>query len=381
MKRLWHLVWLCPLAVFGYLWVRADYDARYVIRVLWHGGSSTSDYRWKASRPLAASAHPRPWREVPDCPRVTTAVTAAAGAPMETYLTAGGALGFVVIHDGALVCEWYGNGGAKDAPAAAFSATKTLTSLLLARAIDAHAIGSLDDAITKYIPELGSRDRRFEAVTLGSLVDMRSGIAFVEAAGFPWVTADDARVYYASDLAAAVVKYPRIAAAPGGFLYNDYAPNLNGLAIERALGRSVIDALAQPMWDELGAEFAAMWSVDGHGFPWFETGLVVTARDFARIGQLILDGGKVGDRVVAAAWVARSLDPAGRATVFDDTTLGYRNGWWVLDDHTLAAMGKHGQIMVVSLATRSVIVRFGLDGHDETNISIARRLARVADQL
>ena len=379
MKRLWHLVWLAPLAVLIYLWVRADYDVRYVARVLWHRRSGTSDYQWKASQSIQASAQPRPWREALDCPRVAKALT----TPMDSYLTAGGALGFVVIHDGTLVCEWYGNGGAKDRPAAAFSATKTVTSLLLARAVDAHAIGSLDDSITKYIPELAERDPKFGAITLAALVDMRSGIAFREAQGFPWVDADETRVYHASDLAAAIMKYPRIESAPGPFLYNDYAPNLNGLAIERALGKPVIANLVQPLWTDLGAEFPALWSVDGHGFPWFETGLVVTARDYARIGQLILDAGKVGDRDVASAWVVRSLDPAGRttATSFGDTSLGYHNGWWIYDDHTIVAMGKHGQVMVVSLATRTVIVRLGLDGHDETNVSIAHRLSKVADQL
>ncbi len=111
--------------------------------------------------------------------------------------------------------------------------------------------------------------------------------------------------------------------------------------------------------------------------------MVVTARDFARVGQLLLGGGKVGDHEVAAAWVARSVDPVGRATVvtFGDTALGYHNAWWVLGDHTLVAMGKHGQVMVVSLATRTVIVRLGRDGYDETNVSIARRLSRLADQL
>jgi CubicO group peptidase (beta-lactamase class C family) len=378
-KRLWHLTWACPLALLAFLWVRADYDIRFVARVLWHRGSTTSDYLWKASRTIPASVHPRPWREAADCPRVATAL----GTPIAPYLTAGGALDFVVIHDGAVICEWYGNGGARDRPAAAFSATKVMTSLLLARAIDAHAIGSLDDAITKYVPELAMRDPRFGAITLAMLVDMRSGLAFEEASGFPWVDADDSRVYHASDLAAAVVRYPRIASAPGPFLYNDYAPNLNGLAIARAVNRSPIDALAQPLWDELGAETPALWSVDGHGFPWFETGLVVTARDFARVGQLLLDGGKVGDREVAAAWVARSVDPVGRATAvtFGDTALGYHNAWWVLGDHTLVAMGKHGQVMVVSLATRTVVVRLGRDGYDETNVSIARRLSRLADQL
>jgi hypothetical protein len=44
-------------------------------------------------------------------------------------------------------------------------------------------------------------------------------------------------------------------------------------------------------------------------------------------------------------------------------------------------MGRHGQIMVVSPATDTVIVRMGLDGHDEDNVSLARRLERVADRL
>ncbi len=159
---------------------------------------------------------------------------------------------------------------------------------------------------------------------------------------------------------------------------------MNGLALERALGKPVIGRLVQPLWNELGAEYPASWSVDGHGFPWFESGLVVTARDYARIGELVVEGGKVGDHDLASAWVARSLEPAGRVTVTafgGVTSLGYHNGWWIYDDHTYVAMGKHGQVMVVSLATHTVIVRLGLDGHDETNVSIAGRLSKIADQL
>jgi hypothetical protein len=44
----------------------------------------------------------------------------------------------------------------------------------------------------------------------------------------------------------------------------------------------------------------------------------------------------------------------------------------------LIAMGRHGQIMLVSPATRTVIVRLGRDGHAETNVAIARRLAVIA---
>jgi CubicO group peptidase (beta-lactamase class C family) len=138
------------------------------------------------------------------------------------------------------------------------------------------------------------------------------------------------------------------------------------------------------LWTALGAEHAAAWSVDDEGFAWHESGFVVTARDLARIGGAMLDGGMFGGRRVApAAFVTRSFDPAGRTPVvtFGDTALGYRNGWWVMRDGTLVAMGRHGQVMLVSPSTRTVVVRLGLDGHAETNVSIANRFHRLAARL
>jgi CubicO group peptidase (beta-lactamase class C family) len=181
-----------------------------------------------------------------------------------------------------------------------------------------------------------------------------------------------------------VVARPRIGAPPGPFVYNDYAPNLNGLALEQATGARMTAGPMAALWADLGAEFPAAWSVDDEGFAWHESGLVVTARDLARIGQLLLDDGRVAGRQVAPpAFLARSLDPIGRAraVTFDGTDLGYRNGWWILGEQALIAMGKHGQVMLVSPATRTVIVRLGLGGGAETNVAIARRLAAVAAAL
>lgn len=372
MRRFWHLVWLGPLVLFGFLWMRAGWDLRYLVRVLVHRDSSTSDLHWKDAV-IVAPVAPVPWREAPDCDRVR-----AAFAPddLDHYLLDGGALGFVVIRHGALVCEWYGNGGSKDSPAMAFSISKTVTSLLLARAIANHTVASLDDPITRYLPELAARDPRFEAITLAELVDMRSGIAFAEDTTFPWVDSDSPAIYYASDLAGTVLAKPRIATVPGPFLYNDYAPNLIGLALERASGLRVTGAPTRDLVADLGTANPVGWLVDRRGFAWHESGLVITARDLARVGELVLDGGKAAP----AAWIARSRTTAPPAITFDGTTVGYRNGWWQLGDD-LVAMGRYGQIMVVAPATGTVIVRLGLDGHAETNISIARRLARIAAHL
>ncbi|HSN30375.1 MAG TPA: serine hydrolase [Kofleriaceae bacterium] len=384
-RCLLHLLWLAPAALFMFLWMRAGWDIRYLVRVLWHRDASTSDYEWKAHAPVAASSQPVAWPVAPACDRVRAAFARDPETrDLDAYLAGGRALAFVVIHDGAIACEWYGNGGGVDRPAMAFSVSKTVIALLLARAVADHRIGSLGDPITAYIPELHARDARFDAITLAELVDMRSGLAFEEETSFPWVDHDAPAVYYASDLARTAIERPRIERAPGAFLYNDYAPNLVGVALERATGTRLAPGPMQALWNELGATQPAAWLVDGHGFAWHESGLVVTARDLARIGQLVLDGGKVGDRQVApASWVARSTDPAGRTIIqtFAGTQLGYRNGWWILGDHDLVAMGHYGQIMVVSLTTRTVIVRLGKDGNDETNVSIARRLARIADEL
>ena len=191
------------------------------------------------------------------------------------------------------------------------------------------------------------------------------------------------------------IERTRIEGPTGRFVYNDYAPNLIGLAIEHGYGMRSTGRPMQALWSELGAEYAAAWTVDDRGFAWHESGLVATARDLARIGQLMLDDGKVGSRQVApAAFLARSTDPAGRvrATAFAGVELGYRNGWWIPGSDDLLAMGAHGQVMLVSRPNRAVIVRMGSDAHDgsrglgfdgrgETNVSIARRFERVAAAL
>jgi CubicO group peptidase (beta-lactamase class C family) len=397
MRRLFlHVLWVGPVAIFGILLLYAGCDVRYLARVLVRQGSNTDDYQWKRAMPVAPAPSPARWPETHGCDAVSAAFAPERDGPeLASYLTRGGALAFVVVRDGALACEWYGNGGAQARPAAAFSISKSVTSLLLARAVAAGKIRSLDDAITEHVPELAARDPRFSAITLAALVDMRSGIAFDEDVSFPWVNGDSPRVYYASDLARTVVEQTRIEMPPGGFVYNDYAPNLIGLALDRAYGARLASGPMQALWSELGAEHGAAWSVDDHDFAWHESGLVVTARDLARVGQLMLDDGKVGDRQVAPpAFVARSFAPAGRKPIvnFAGVELGYRNGWWILGEQELLAMGRHGQVMFVSRATRTVIVRLGLDGHDdlhrlgfdghnETNVSIGLRFRRVAARL
>jgi CubicO group peptidase (beta-lactamase class C family) len=344
------------LAFAVFLVAAAGGDARYVLRVLWHGDSDITDVEWKAHTTVAATS-PRPW-PTGACPVAALPTTHAQS--------------LVVVHAGRLVCQWYGNGGAPDRPAAAFSASKTVLSLLIARSIANGTVAGLDTPVTAGVPELAARDPRFGAITLADLIDMRSGIAFSQDVAFPWVNQDQAEVYYATDLARTAVERPAITSPPGPFTYNDYAPNLVGLAYQRLTGQSVTSAPLQQLWTDLGAQDPALWCVDDHGFPYHESGMVVTARDLARVGQLLLDDDE-------PTFTARSLEPTGSATTLDDITVGYHNGWWILPGHDLAAMGDHGQIMVVSPAADTVVVRMGDD--EGGNIELATALQGLAHRV
>jgi CubicO group peptidase (beta-lactamase class C family) len=379
---------LTPILVLAFLWLEAGRDTRYLARVLWHQDSSTDDHLWKAYTEVTAAAAVTAWPQTLDCPEVTAAYAQAHGVSMQQRLHDTGALSFVVVRAGRIVCEWYGNGGAPDRPAAAFSISKTVLSLLLARAVADGTVPGLGVPVTAGLPQLRERDPRFGAITLAHLLDMRSGIAFDEHTSFPWVNRDAPAVYYATDLACTVERRVRIDSAPGTFAYNDYGPNLIGLTVQRAYGVALTRDVLQRLWTDIGAQYPARWSTDDQGFAHHESGLVATARDLARVGQLMLDDGRTGGRQAApAAFVDRSLRPAERttATTFAEITVGYRNGWWALPrpdgGEDLAAMGAHGQIMLVSPASDTVVVQLSTDRHNKTNIEIATGLQRLADRL
>src|SRR3954452_18927915 len=255
----------------------------YTWRVISHGQSSTDDLEWKRHLTIPAES-PTPWTSPDQCGDVRK----AAGGSLDAALLPGGATQLVVIRHGELICQWAAPGHRIEELRPVFSISKTVTALLISRAVEAGKM-SWKDPITHWIPELGERDHRFADITLADLVDMRSGIGFRVVARFPWFNEDAPRVYYASDLEAATLDDPAVESAPGTFTYNDWAPNLLGIAYRRATGRLMTGPDATELWSSLCAEHSAQWLVDGHGFPWHESGFVATAPDIARIGQLLLD--------------------------------------------------------------------------------------------
>lgn len=107
-------------------------------------------------------------------------------------------------------------------------------------------------------------------------------------------------------------------------------------------------------------------TVDSLGTPFAGGGLSATLRDMAKLGQAILNNGKVNNVQAIPQQAIDSIRQGGNPEVFakaDYTTLpkgSYKSMWWILHNkhHAFAARGVHGQTMYIDPTAQMVIVRF-----------------------
>jgi CubicO group peptidase (beta-lactamase class C family) len=291
---------------------------------------------------------------------------AVPGQRLESWLAAQGSQGFVVLQRGRVIYEGYFNGHRRDDPATSFSVAKSVLGTLVDLAVAEGRIGSLDDPLTKYLPELRQRDLRFERITLRHLVNMAGGMHYTE---YPFLTADGAKTYYWPDLRTLALQHTRIERLPGEvWLYNNYHPLLIGLVLERSTGMPVSTWLAQRLWRPSGMAADASWSLDSEatGFEKLESGINARTLDFARFGQLFLDQGVAldGRRVLSADMVRNATSPDG-AMPLDQLRPGayYKHFWWGYrrpdGSYDFSARGNHGQFVYISPKNQVVIARNG----------------------
>lgn len=277
---------------------------------------------------------------------------------LDEFLARNDTMAFLVIKDDTVLVERYFNGYGHDSTVTSFSVAKSFVSTLIGIAIAEGHIGSIEDPVTRYVPELLQRDPRYRDVTLRHLLSMASGIRYAQD-GTPW--GDAALTYYSTDLRALALSSP-ITGAPGQrFNYNNYHPLLLGLVLERTTGQPVAKYLEQKIWQPLGMEAPGSWSLDSEqsGFEKMESGMNARAIDFAKFGRLFLHQGNWnGRQLVPAYWVAAAT----RQDTSTDPAPFYQYFWWV---NTKAggkhyfASGNHGQKIYIVPEQQLIFVRFG----------------------
>ncbi len=266
---------------------------------------------------------------------------------------------FIVIKDGHIVSEHYRNGGDATSRYAVFSIAKSLVSMLVGIAIDRGEIASVDDPITRYAPEF--MGTAYEGVSLRDALQMRSGVDFSED-GAPFFNFLETVIAGNQQRCADFIKSAPRAHAPGTtFNYSSPETCVIARVLEKATGQRLSKYMERHLWHAAGMEYPGYWVLDGKpgtGTAIANGGFGASARDLARVGQLMLDGGVAGKRrILPADWAARSTATDGETGKKRREGYGYQ--WWTLGEpDAFAGVGLHGQYLYVVPSQKLVIVKF-----------------------
>jgi len=301
------------------------------------------------------------WFAGHEVPAAKTVRALPKGAPLNAELQAEiaalmkdtNAAGIMVLVDGKVRYESYALGlGPKDRWTS-FSVAKSFTSTLLGAAIKDGFITSLDDPVTRYIPELtGSA---YEGVSVRQLATMTSGVAWNEDYTDP--NSDVAQmarfvIEYGPDAVVAQMKaLPREAPAGEKWVYKTGETNLIGVLVENAVGMPLAEYAQAKIVEPAGFAGGLFWMVDPRGGNIGGCCLSLRLSDYARMGQFALEG---GNGTVPEGWFAE----AGKPQVdfgADAPGFGYGYQWWTYPGGNYGAQGIFGQAITLVPDKRMVM--------------------------
>jgi CubicO group peptidase (beta-lactamase class C family) len=288
---------------------------------------------------------------------------------LDEFLTRTVTTALLVVVDGTVVVEQYLAGTRTQDRLLGNSATKSALALLVGRAVDDGLLPDLDTPVTALVPEL--RASGYAGVSLRQLLTMTSGVGWREDYHDPASPAS--RLLRRWHEGAGGLRESLLDMAPGdppGSRYAYCTPDSLALdwARERATGQTFAAAL-NGLWPVIEAEHPALVGLDRSaeqgGIAMAGGSLAATARDWARIGTLQIDGSWAGRQVVSRSWVEASCRPEqeflapGRLPSTITTHAGFGYHWWPLDrdGERVMADGMRGQFVYVDRPRRIVIVK------------------------
>lgn len=279
----------------------------HVGRAVTHFKANITDHKIFPYTEIATSTNPFRFSAAPDSSDFNIRLSSGEEKELDALLRETTTVSFLVVHKDRILFERYYQGHAADDISNIFSVSKSITSLLVGIALDEGLIADVDDPVTQYLTELKGADPNFKKLTIRHLLNMRSGLKFKEAYSNPF--AHVARLYYGRNQMGQI-KRLKFESEPGTFYrYQSISTVILGMVVERVTGMELGSYLEQKVWQPMGMEYRATWSVDDqkHRSGKAYCCLNTTARDLAKIGRLYLQNGNWnGQQIVAADWVQKS---------------------------------------------------------------------------
>lgn len=274
---------------------------------------------------------------------------AVAGDEVDRFVERQNVAGMIVLQDGKVRLERYARGFSPSQHWTSFSVAKSLTSTLIGIAAREGKL-RLDDPVTRFVPEL--KGSAYDGVTVEQVLTMSSGARWNEDYTDPKsdVAQMSARdVSRDEDVVVAYMKTLPRAAPPGTrFNYNTGETNLAGVILARAVKMPIARYASERLWRRFGMEADAYWNIDEHGREVAGCCISARLRDFARIGQLMLENGR---GLLPANWVQ---DATRIHQPFPQRGRGYGYFWWI-EPTVYRASGIFGQQIWIDPKRRLVI--------------------------
>jgi len=259
--------------------------------------------------------------------------------------------GLMVIKDGKVRYEGYGLGFGPEGRWTSFSVAKSFTSTLVGAAVKDGLIGSLDDPVTRYVPELAGS--AYDGVSVRQVLTMTSGVKWnedytdpnsdvVKMLSVPVPPGADPNTAYLKTL-------PREAEPGTKWVYKTGETNLIGVIVARATGRRLSDYAEEKIVRPAGFAGDLFWMVDAAGQNIGGCCLSLRLSDYARMGQFVLEG---GGGSVPEGWFAE----AGKQQAeIGFPGFGYGYQWWTYPGGAFGAQGIFGQAITIVPSENLVI--------------------------
>jgi CubicO group peptidase (beta-lactamase class C family) len=324
----------------------------YLFEAVWYNFADIDDYKKFSNNPVV-TGEPQPWNISGDYNKNPLPDNLKKMLEdLETVAVLG-------IRNDSILYEFYWDGYSDSSLSGSFSMAKSITSLLIGAALKEGKIKSPDEPVGNYLEEFRTGERA--KVRIVDLLTMSSGSNWDESYANPFSVTTE--LYYGHNVyktatGVSVVQQP-------GTLhrYKSGDTQLLGLIIEKATGKSLSAYASEKLWQPLGAEHAALWSTDEIGgsekaYCCFNS----NARDFARLGKLMLDSGRwKGNEIISMDYYQQSIKPC---LIPDETGqpckyYGYQ--WWITPSRTevFYARGILGQYIIVIPSKKTILVRLG----------------------
>ena len=278
------------------------------------------------------------------------------------FLSLNRVAGLLVVKDGKIVLEDYELGNTAKTRWVSWSMVKSICSTLAGAALRDGSIASLDDPLTKYLPELAGG--AYGKATVRNVLQMSSGVKWDETYTDP---KSDRR--HMLDLQIAqkpgdIIRFlgtlPK-AGEPGSvWNYSTGETHMIGAVLRAAVKRPLAQYLSEKIWSRFGMEDDATWWLDSpDGLEVGGSGLSATLRDYARFGQFVLNGGTIGaEQIVPEGW----FQQAGTSKIIGGKPVDYGYMWWTYGAASGAAhqgafraTGIFGQALYINPRERLVI--------------------------